>query len=67
VLGVDSSSVSSNNTAFSTSGGTIRITRNVIYDNTTNFTIAGGTIASAGNNMVAVNGATVPNGTVTQQ
>ncbi len=67
VLGVDSSSVSSNNTAFSTSGGTIRITRNTIYDNNTNFTIAGGTIASAGNNMVAVNGATVPNGTVTQQ
>src|SRR5580700_1738894 len=67
VLGVDSSSVSSNNTAFSTSGGTIRITRNTIYDNNTNFTIAGGTIATAGNNMVAVNGATVPNGTVTQQ
>ena len=67
VLGVDSSSVSSNNTAFSTSGGTIRISRNVIYDNTTNYTIAGGTIATSGDNIVAVNGATVPNGTVTKQ
>jgi hypothetical protein len=67
VLNVDSSSISSNATACKTSGGTIRITRNVIMDNTTNFTISGGTIASAGNNMVAVNGATVPNGSVTQQ
>ena len=67
VLGVDSSSVSSNNTAFSTSSGTIRISRNVIYDNTTNYTIAGGTIATSGDNIVAVNGATVPNGTVTKQ
>jgi hypothetical protein len=67
VLGVDSSSVSSNNTAFSTSGGTIRISRNVIYDNTTNYTIAGGTIATSGDNIVAVNGATVPNGAVTKQ
>ena len=67
VLNVDSSSISSNATACKTSGGTIRVTRNVIMDNTTNFTIAGGTIASAGNNQVAVNGATVPNATVTQQ
>jgi len=67
VLNVDSSSISSNATACKTSGGTIRVTRNVIMDNTTNFTISGGTIASAGNNMVAVNGATVPHGTVTQQ
>jgi hypothetical protein len=68
VLGVDSSSVSNNNTAFAVFGGLIRVTRNTIYDNNTNFSIAaGGTIASAGNNMVAVNGATIPNGTVTQQ
>jgi hypothetical protein len=67
VLGVDSSSISSNNTAFATSGGVIRISRNVIYDNNTNFTISGGTIASSGDNNVAVNGATVPNGTITKQ
>jgi hypothetical protein len=66
-LEVDSSSVSNNNTAFSTTGGLIRISRNVIYDNNTNFSISGGTIATSGNNSVAVNGATVPNGTVTQQ
>ena len=67
VVNVDSSSISSNGTACRTAGGFIRVTRNVIMDNTTNFTIAGGTIASAGNNQVAVNGATVPNGVVTQQ
>jgi hypothetical protein len=67
VLGVDTSSVSSNNTAFSTTGGIIRISRNVIYDNNTNFSITGGTIATSGDNIVAVNGATVPNGTVTKQ
>jgi hypothetical protein len=67
VLDVDSSSVSSDNTGFATTGGTIRISRNTIYDNTTNFSIAGGTIATANNNFVAVNGATVPNGTITQQ
>jgi hypothetical protein len=67
VLGVDSSSVSSNNTAFATSGGVIRISRNVIYDNTTNYTIAGGTIATSGDNIVAVNGATIPNGSITKQ
>ena len=67
VVNVDSSSISSNATACRTAGGFIRVTRNVIMDNTTNFTIAGGTIASAGNNQVAVNGATVPNGVVTQQ
>jgi hypothetical protein len=67
VLGVDSSSVSSNNTAFATSGGLIRISRNVIYDNNTNYTITGGTIATSGDNIVAVNGATVPNGSVTKQ
>jgi hypothetical protein len=67
VLNVDSSSISSNATGFRTAGGFIRVTRNVIMNNTTNFTIVGGTIASAGNNQVAVNGATVPNGVVTQQ
>ena len=67
VIGVDSSSVSSNNTAFATSGGIIRVSRNVIYDNNANFSIAGGTIATSGNNIVAVNGATSPNGTITQQ
>jgi hypothetical protein len=66
-LEVDSSSVSNNNTAFATSGGVIRISRNNIYDNNTNFSISGGTIATSGNNNVAVNGATVPNGTITQQ
>jgi hypothetical protein len=66
-LAVDSSSISNNNTAFATTGGVIRISRNVIYDNNTNFSIAGGTIASSGNNNVAINGATVPNGTITQQ
>ena len=44
-----------------------RISRNVFYDNNANFTIAGGTIASTGNNTVADNGATIPNGTVTQR
>jgi hypothetical protein len=67
VVNVDSSSLSSNATACRTVGGFIRVTRNVIMNNTTNFTITGGTIASAGNNQVAVNGATVPNGVVTQQ
>ena len=67
VLEVDSSSVSNDNTAFSTTGGTIRVSRNLIYDNNTNFSIAGGTIATSGDNYVAVNGATVPNGTITQQ
>jgi hypothetical protein len=68
VLSVDSSSVSSNNTGFATAGGIIRVSRNVIYDNNNNnFSIAGGTIASSGDNIVAVNGATVPNGTVTKQ
>jgi hypothetical protein len=67
VLGIDSSSVSNNRTAFATAGGVIRISRNVIYDNTTNYSIAGGVIATAGNNSVAVNGSTVPNGSVTQQ
>jgi hypothetical protein len=66
-LNIDLSSISNNNTGFSTSGGTIRITRNDIYDNNTNFTIVSGKINSSGNNNVAVNGATVPNGTVTQQ
>jgi hypothetical protein len=67
VLGVDSSSVTNNNTAFATAGGLIRISRNVIYDNNTNFSITGGTIATSGDNKVAVNGATVPNGSITQQ
>jgi len=67
VLEVDSSSITNNNTAFTAVGGTIRISRNTIYDNNTNFSISGGTIATSGNNNVAVNGATVPNGSVTQQ
>jgi hypothetical protein len=67
VLEVDSSSVSNNKTAFATSGGVIRISRNVIYDNVTNYTISGGQIATSGDNKVAVNGATVPNATITQQ
>jgi hypothetical protein len=67
VLGVDSSSVTNNNFAFDTVGGIIRISRNVIYDNNTNFSIAGGTIATSGDNYVAVNGATVPNGSITRQ
>jgi hypothetical protein len=67
VLGVDSSSISNNHTAFATASGVIRISRNVIYDNTTNYSISGGTIATSGNNNVAVNGSTVPNGTITQQ
>ena len=67
VLNVDSSSVTNNNTAFATSGGQIRISRNLIYDNNTNFSISGGVIATSGNNNVAVNGSTAPNGTITQQ
>jgi hypothetical protein len=67
VLEIDSSSVTNNNTAFATTGGIIRISRNTIYDNNTNFSINGGTIATGGNNFVAVNGATVPNGSITQQ
>ena len=68
VLEVDSSSVTNNNTAFATQGGIIRISRNTIYDNNTNYSISGGgTIATSGNNYVAVNGATVPNGSITQQ
>jgi hypothetical protein len=67
VLGIDSSSVSNNRTAFATNGGVIRISRNVIYDNTANYSIAGGVIATSGDNKVAVNGSTVPNGSITQQ
>ena len=68
VLEIDSSSVTNNNTAFSTNGGgIIRISRNTIYDNNTNFSISGGTIATGGNNFVAVNGSQAPNGSITQQ
>jgi len=68
ILGVDSSQVNHNGTAgFSTTGGLIRVTRNVAIDNALDFTISGGTIASAGNNIVSGNGATVPNGTITQR
>ena len=67
VLEVDSSSVTNNNTAFTTNGGIIRISRNTIYDNNTNFSISGGTIATGGNNFVAVNGSQAPNGSITQQ
>jgi hypothetical protein len=64
VVDVDSSSVSSNFTAFSVNGGIIRVSRNTIFDNVTNFSISGGQIASDGNNVGAVNGATMPNGMV---
>ena len=67
ILGIDSSQINNNATAFSTAGGFVRISRNILYDNNTNFTITAGTIASAGNNIMADNGATVPNGTVTQR
>ena len=67
VLEIDSSSVTNNNMAFFATDGTIRISRNTIYDNNTNFSISGGTIATGGNNFVAVNGATAPNGSITQQ
>jgi hypothetical protein len=68
VLEIDSASVTNNNTAFTTtSGGTIRISRNTIYDNDANFAINGGTIATGGNNYVAVNGSQAPNASITQQ
>jgi hypothetical protein len=67
VLNVDSSSITNNNTAFATVGGLIRISRNTIYDNNTNYAIAGGTIATSGDNIVAINGATLPNGTIVKQ
>jgi hypothetical protein len=66
-LSVDHSAVNNDGTGFATANGTIRISRSAIYANGTNFTIAGGTIASSGDNYVAVNGATVPNGTITRQ
>lgn len=67
VLEVNSSSISNNRTAFATTGGTIRISHNLIYDNTANYSIAGGVIATSDDNKVAVNGSTVPNGTITRQ
>ena len=67
VLQIDSSSITNNNTALAVNGGIIRISRNTLYDNNTNFSISGGTIATSGNNYVAVNGAQVPNGSITQQ
>jgi hypothetical protein len=68
-LNVDSSSITASNTGFSAaSGAIIRISNNTIYNNNANFSIAsGGTIATSGNNRVNVNGATVPNSTITQQ
>jgi hypothetical protein len=68
VVNVDSSSVSSNNTAFSANnGGIIRVSRSTIYDNNNNFSIAGGgQIATDDDNVGAVNGATMPNGTVSK-
>jgi hypothetical protein len=66
VVNVDSSSVSSNFTAFSTNGGIMRVSRNTIYDNINNFAIMGGQIATDGNNVGAINGATMPNGTVSK-
>jgi hypothetical protein len=67
VLNVDSSSITNNNAAVAANGGTIRISRNTIYDNNTNFEIGTGTIATSGNNFVAVNGFQAPNGSITQQ
>jgi hypothetical protein len=67
VVNVDLSSVSSNNTAFVANGGIIRVSRSSIYDNTNNFSITGGgVIATDGNNVGAINGATMPNGTVSR-
>jgi len=69
-LNVDSSSITASNTGFNAaaSGAIIRISNNTIYNNNANFLItAGGTIATSGNNRVNVNGATVPNSTITQQ
>jgi len=58
VLEVDSSNVSNNVTGFQTAGGTIRVSRNVVYDNTTNFQ---GTISSSGdNNVGAATGGSTP-------
>jgi len=67
VISVDSSAISNNNTGVQTNGGTIRVSRNTLYDNNANFSINGGTIATDNQNLVAVNGATVPNGTITKQ
>ena len=67
VVNVDSSSVSSNNTAFAANnGGIIRVSRSTIYDNNNNFSINGGQIATDGTNVGAVNGTTMPNGTVSK-
>jgi len=67
VVNVDSSSVSSNNTAFAAIGGIIRVSRSAIYDNNANFSISGGgQIATDGANVGAINGATMPNGTVSR-
>jgi hypothetical protein len=67
VVNVDLSSVSSNNTAFAASGGTIRVSRSSIYDNNTNFSMSfGGVIATDGDNDGAINGTTMPNGTVSR-
>jgi hypothetical protein len=66
VVNVDLSSVSSNNTAFVANGGIIRVSRSTIYDNNINFSITGGQIATDGNNVGAINGATMPNGTVSK-
>jgi hypothetical protein len=67
VLEFDSSSITNNNTALAVNGGIIRISRNTLYDNNANFQISGGTIATSGNNYVAVNGSTAPNGSLAQQ
>ena len=67
VVNVDSSSVSSNNTSFAANdGGIIRVSRSTIYDNNNNFSINGGQIATDGTNVGAVNGTTMPNGTVSK-
>jgi hypothetical protein len=67
VVNVDSSSVSSNNTAFFVNEGIIRVSRSTIYDNNENFFIEnGGQIATDDGNVGAVNGVTTPNRTVSK-
>jgi hypothetical protein len=68
VFNIDTTSVSNNNTAFATTGGSIRLSRNAIYDNDNNYSIAGGgTVLTSGDNVGVLNGATVPNGTLPKQ
>jgi hypothetical protein len=68
-IGIDSSSLVNNNTAFLVvSGSSMRVSNNNIYNNGTNFSIAaGGSITSAGNNRTTPGGATNPSGTIPLQ